>query len=128
MQGKSSQQPPAPTQQQVTGAFPSSAPYADQYSNQVQPPPPSQMMNQGPGAIGNSNSQQPSGIRIGSDITKQREELDPSKLAAKARYQEEIKAQMEEAKARKEAAKRKEKQQDEEDERRIQDQQQKLTQ
>ena len=61
----------------------------------------------------------PSAVRLGTDITKRKDEVDPAKQQAKLRYQEEIKKQMEEAKARKEAAKLREKQEDEELERKI---------
>ena len=45
----------------------------------------------GAGPPGYGQGDKPAAIRLGTDITKRKEELDPSKLAAKQRYQEEIK-------------------------------------
>ena len=76
---------------------------------------------------GGSNPGGNSAIRVGSDITKRQDLVDPAKIQAKLRNQEELKQQMEEAKMRKEAQKLKEKQADEELERRIQMEQKNLT-
>ena len=46
-----------------------------------------------------------SAIRVGTDITKRKEDVDPVRMQKKLAYQEEIKKQMEEEKARKEAEK-----------------------
>ena len=58
-------------------------------------------------------------IRLGTDITRQQYGEDPSKQAARLRYQEELKQQMEEQKTRKDAEAQKRRAADEEQDRRL---------